>query len=77
MPYGASAAPGFPAPGTPAQDFGQTVPPYGQNPQYGQNQQYGQNPQQYGQTPQYAPAPQYGQVPPEHENAGPDSGETR
>ena len=35
-----------------------------------------QNPQ-YGQTPQYAPAPQYGQVPPEHENAGPDSGETR
>lgn len=64
MPYGASAAPGFPAPGTPAQDFGQTVPTYGQNPQYGQ-------------TPQYAPAPQYGQVPPEHENAGPDSGETR
>lgn len=77
MPYGTSAAPGFPAPGTPAQDFGQTVPTYGQNPQYGQNQQYGQNPQQYGQTPQYAPAPQYGQVPPEHENAGPDSGETR
>ena len=77
MPYGASAAPGFPAPGTPAQDFGQTVPTYGQNPQYGQNQQYGQNPQQYGQTPQYAPAPQYGQVPPEHENAGPDSGEIR
>ena len=56
--------PGIPAPGTPAQDFGQTVPTYGQNPQYGQ-------------TPQYAPAPQYGQVPPEHENAGPDSGETR
>ena len=63
-PESCSAAPGFPAPGTPAQDFGQTVPTYGQNPQYGQ-------------TPQYAPAPQYGQVPPEHENAGPDSGETR